>query len=499
MYVTEVSLAGIRSFESASVQLARRVNVFVGANNSGKSTLLRAVLAIQHREQFPLATDSRLRYTTGSPKIKITLAELSAQFSALVPPLILIWNGSRFDASTPANGAVGANDPTFPSTAPHNAIYPYLSKRKSVGHSEQVREQESMTVKTDFEYLYAKLDYVTNSERPVFPRFMRACQDILGFRVSTAPSGSGKRGVYIIDDFAQIPIVSMGEGVINIVGLLVDLLLAENKIFLIEELENDIHPSALKKLLELIVEDDRGNQFLVSTHSNIVVRSLCANADSKLFNVSMELEDRLPTSYIDEIPFESGSRRRVLDQLGYDFADYDLHAAWLFLEESSAEQIIRDYLVPWFAPSLTGRLRTFAAGGISKVEMKFNDFDRLFVFVHLESAYKNRAWVIVDAGEAEIRVIDELRAKWTPKGWASDNFQQFREHDFERYFPARFTDEIKAACTEVDKKQKRELKAALLRRVVAWIADDTATAKVEFQDSARDVIERLQKIENAVA
>ena len=41
----------------------------------------------------------------------------------------------------------------------------------------------------------------------------------------------------------------MGEGVANIVGLLVDLCLAENKLFLIEEPENDIHPKALKGLL----------------------------------------------------------------------------------------------------------------------------------------------------------------------------------------------------------------------------------------------------------
>ena len=56
----------------------------------------------------------------------------------------------------------------------------------------------------------------------------------------------------------------MGEGVTNILGLITDLCVAENNIFLIEEPENDIHPKALKALLDLIASkadaNHRGNQ-----------------------------------------------------------------------------------------------------------------------------------------------------------------------------------------------------------------------------------------------
>lgn len=91
--------------------------------------------------------------------------------------------------------------------------------------------------------------------------------------------------------------------------------------------------------------------------------------------------------------------------MGYDFFDFDLWSAWLILEESSAERIIREYLIPWFVPELKGRLRTYSANSLSEVETKFRDFNNLFVFLHLQPTYKNLAWVVVDGGEEEAKII----------------------------------------------------------------------------------------------
>ena len=89
------------------------------------------------------------------------------------------------------------------------------------------------------------------------------------------------------------------------------------------------------------------------------------------------------------------ARLEVLRDLGYSFSDFDLWDGWLFLEEASAERIIRDYLIPWFVPKLQ-RVRTLSAGGATKVEPAFEDFHRLVRFTHLEKAYENLAWVRVD-------------------------------------------------------------------------------------------------------
>jgi len=501
MYVTEIELQGVRSFEHARLHLAKRINVFTGWNNSGKSTILKAVLGLQYFPPFEVTTDLRQPFVAPRPLVEVVLdGELgSATLANVTLPIRVTWEGERLTGRASHSTFQFGNGAIFATMAPNNGIYPYLSRRKAVAYHENVGSSESLAVKPHLDNLFAKLDYVSTSERPAFQPFMRACEDILGLRVSAVSASNGKRAAYIIDDFRNIPITAMGEGVTNILGLLADLFIADKKIFLIEEIENDIHPAALKKLLRLIAENAEKNQFLISTHSNIVVRYLSAEPESKLFRVSMTLRDRIPTSVVEEVPSEFSARRAVIEELGYDFSDFDLHGAWLFLEESSAERIIRDYLVRWFTPKLAGRLRTFAAGGVDHVEVKFADFDRMFVFLNLESAYKNRAWVLVDAGEAEKKVIESLRTKWTARGWSDDNFQQFGEHDFERYFPERFREDIDAACGETtDKQAKRERKSALLKRVIAWIDEDPSKAKAEFQESARDVIDRLRRIESAL-
>jgi hypothetical protein len=287
----------------------------------------------------------------------------------------------------------------------------------------------------------------------------------------------------------------MGEGVANLLGLIVDLCMAENKLFLIEEPENDIHPKALKKLLNLIAEKSANNQFIITTHSNIVAKYLGALTDSKLFSVSMDFEIRIPTSHIEEIPNTPEARRNVLEDLGYDLFDFDLWSAWLILEESSAESIIKEFLIPWFAPDLQSKIRTFSARTLDEVESKFEDFNNLFVFLHLQPAYKNLAWVIVDGGEKEAGIIEKLKKTYTRSGWNANNFLQFSEHDFERYYPTKFKEEIDNVLKQPSGKHKQKDKTAILEQVKTWCKENPEEAKLGFQESASEVIEILQKIE----
>jgi len=240
---------------------------------------------------------------------------------------------------------------------------------------------------------------------------------------------------------------------------------------LIEEPENDIHPKALKKLLELIAKKSETNQFIITTHSNIVVKHLGSLPESKLFQVTMEYQDRIPTSKIDEVEDTPEARLAVLSDLGYDLFDFDRWSTWLFLEESSAERVIREFLIPWFAPKLINRLKTVAAQGKDDVEVKFEDFNRLFLFVHLQSIYQNLAWVIIDEGDEEKVIIDRLKGRFI--GWKSDHFRQFSKHDFEYYYPQEFMPnlnvEIKRILDIPNKNEKRNQKKALFDKVLDWI------------------------------
>ncbi len=251
--------------------------------------------------------------------------------------------------------------------------------------------------------------------------------------------------------------------------------------------------------MNLITEKSKSNQFFISTHSNIVMKNLGSVIGSKVFKVTNDDFDKervnLRKSSLIEVPNTPSDRLKVLEDLGYDFFDLDLWKAWLFLEESSAEIIIRDHLIRWFVPDLKFKLSTFSAGSISRVKPKFDDFNKLFVFLHLEPTYKNRVWVYIDAGEEEGKIIADMRRVYSSSGWNESNFNQFSEHDFESYYPERFQEEVRQVLSITGKQEKRTAKKNLLEKIKSWIEENEKAAKEEFKESASEIIEVLKSIE----
>jgi AAA15 family ATPase/GTPase len=517
MWIKKVDLTNFRSYANGSIELSKGINLIVGQNNSGKSTLLKSFAWLQDGSPIS-AQDIRKKEQNGSIELEL---EASKGYFNQVPESVtkiiislsnqkLTFSGSsgiRLDNSM--NGYQSTYDFNafsnvypyrIPNQEPFNFIYPYLSKRKVIDFSETINLQATNLVSGNFTHLSAKVDRLCNAEIPEHREFIESCREIIGFPMSAAASTNGKKAAQSIDAHYHIYLEEMGEGVANLLGLIVDLCVAKDKLFLIEEPENDIHPRALKKLLELIAKKSETNQFIITTHSNIVVKYLGAIEDSKLFQVTMDFQDKVPTSKIEEVENIPEPRLAVLSDLGYDLFDFDRWSAWLFLEESSAERIIRDFLIPWFAPDLKNRLRTVAAQGKDDIEIKFEDFNRLFLFVHLQSIYQDLAWVIIDEGVEEKAIIDRLKEKF--KGWNPDCFRQFSQHDFEFYYPKEFMtnlhEEIERIQQINDKKTKRNQKKNLLDKFVEWIKEDNDRAKSALEVSASSVINILKEIETSL-
>jgi AAA15 family ATPase/GTPase len=502
MKITAIELTNIRGFKKLDkTEFSERINVFVGANNSGKSTILHSIFALQRSRVFTSA-DVTIGEQRGLVKVYFVGKHIGNT---------IYENGSYFEFNPSdqvrrifnQHGLHSNNTRLYPEIEPNNLIYPYLSKRKTITFNDVINEQNTNEVSGDFRNLFSKIDrLVTPQFQPANSEYIRACKDILGFEISTLASSGGKKGVYFVHNQEHIPLASMGEGVSNIIGLITDLCVAENKIFLIEEPENDIHPTALKALLKLIIEKSDTNQFFISTHSNIVMKYLGGVSDTKIFNINSELSDpnrpKLFVSNLSVVPNKPEDRKAVLESLGYEFYDFELWSAWLFLEESSAEVLIRDYFIKWYAPKLKDKLRTFSANSTTQIIPKFDDFNRLFVFLHLEPVYKNMVWVIIDSGEEEKKIIDSLKTTYVKNGWNEENFSQFSEHDFEKYYPAKFTSKIKSVLAESNNQKKRDAKKALLNEVKQWILSDEKIAKDAFKTSAKSVIEKLKEIEKSI-
>jgi predicted ATP-dependent endonuclease of OLD family len=233
---------------------------------------------------------------------------------------------------------------------------------------------------------------------------------------------------------------------------------------------------------------------LISTHNSTVLTRLGAAAETRIVHVESNGEIPPTSSY--HLLTDQSERLDVLQDLGYSLADMDLGEGWLIFEESSAERLIRQYLARWFAPNLL-KLRTVAANGNSRVRPLFDNFREMFLYAHLERAYRNRAWVIVDGDELGIAIIERLRRDFS--SWPPEHFISWQEKEFERYYPSVFGERIEAALSEKDRQKKKKAKEELLNDVIAWIEEDEDRAREAFRDSAADVISVLEKINGQLA
>jgi AAA domain, putative AbiEii toxin, Type IV TA system/AAA ATPase domain len=492
MRIRTVEITNFRSIEKSGPVDLGPITVLIGPNNSGKSSFIQALYQMQVGSPPPagflrkgsqtwnvtLQADTSQNDPFGS-NIRRHHVSFAVQYSAQVSVL--------------ANGSLSINQ--IPQQEPHAYVYPVLAKRKVATFQQTADKSAAGTIRSDWSFLPARLSKVGNQDFPGSFAYRDACKELLGFVVTQFPSDNGIQAGRYIDADTTIELEAMGEGVTSLAGMLVELATARNKLFLIEEPENDLHPTALKALLELIIQSSANNQFVVSTHSAIVLRLLGASQDAQIIKVELS-EDPLPASSYTPVPATPESRLGVLRELGYEFSDFDLYEAWLILEEPSAERLIRQYFVKWFAPGLIGRLRTIAAEGTGDVEPKFRDLKRLCVFGHLEASYKNKIWVLCDGDPSGVDTVRKLRENF--KSWREDRFSLLDKEALELYYPERFTEQAKTVFA-MAKKDQREAKRILLEEVLAFIEDDEVLAKSEFEVSAKAFQRFLCEIEAEVS
>jgi hypothetical protein len=509
MRITNLSIENWKSFAKVEELSLGSINVLVGRNNSGKSAVLRAVHLMQEEAVLRIGD---VRIGTRSAQINLVLGgenlagdvhryfgDSNITTNDGIPLFLSIGKlqgqnagldfTRRFDP-----GRTNAEPKLIEGREPGNFIYTYFSKRKVFRFEEQVNQENTIAIGSDLRFLVSKVNRLAAQNYEGHEEYEKLCLDVLGFPIGTFASANGSQAGITIGRHERIPIEAMGEGVSSMLGLIVDLCMADGHLFLIEEPENDIHPESLKALLKVIVDKSGQNQFIVTTHSNIVTRYLGAASNSKIFVVESEQRlNEVPTSTIREIEPTPEARIEVLRDLGYELSDFDLWDGWIILEEASAETVI-SYLIRWFFPRLT-RVRTVSSGGVTKAAPMFEEFRRLFLFAHLEPQYRHRAWLVVDGDEVGKDVVTKLQDNY--KTWPAEHFRTWTHGDFERFYPARFAERVDAVFA-LRGQEKREAKHQLTRDVKQWCDEHPGEAKSEFAGSAAEVFEFLREIETSL-
>jgi predicted ATPase len=504
MKIRELRLCGIRCFEdTGDIQFDPKCNIFVGKNNARKSSVLRAILGLQgfpfnqfdirpgHHDQPSFVT---LRLEDVLPNDNMMIGRDPSQTSFRISTAYQ-GNFPGYNDATIIN--INAGQQLFPNIRPQHSIVPFLARRKAAQFTHDVSTNAQSALSGTLSTLYSRIDLLATYGHSGHDRFCEAVKGIVGLPITMRASGAGKEAGFYFDDNTFVTLERMGDGVSEMVALIVELCTEKNKIFVLEEPETNLHPSGLKALLAMIRTAPEHNQFFIGTHSNIVVRELGGIEAGKVFRVFCDGQSYTSSHKIEEVESTPAAHMELLRELGYEFTDFDLYGGWLFLEESSAERIIREILVPMFASGLRGRLRTYSAGGATNLEPSVSEFQRLVVFVHLQPVYENRLWIRADADEAGVRAVEKIRVAFPHL--SAESLSTFSEEQFELYYPPRFQETVKEVLAITDKQSRRKRKGALLQDVLNWTNANWDEGRVAWEASAKELIEFLQLIQTKLA
>lgn len=538
MIVKSIDIINLRCFENLHLELSPSINVIVGKNNSGKSTIIKALYQLQSSNVFQ---DIDVRKGAQFSRVGVDLIDCTEEdvnrFNLLQEILVesnlesgrilcleSIFKNKKgrhverlfvpfnyvevyrlldrkrvfWDLDEDREVKYYEYNSITDSEAANNFIYSFLANRSTYSIRNSTTKEDIERSNEVFQYLPAKIQRLANPSNVIqYEKYSSYCEKLLGFKPGIVSVGNNQLTIGCYSDHIEfIPLSAMGDGVANILGLIAVLLTENNKLLLIEEIEKDIHPEALKWLLELIISKSEDNQIVISTHSHIVLKYLAAHENTKVFFVDNEpYNDNkrfVPTAFVSEV-VTAEDRLEKLRYLGYDLFDNDLYEGYLFLEESSAERIIRDVIIPLFYPKLMSKLKTISSDGISDVEPRFYDFRRLFTFVHVGGeVYKNKGWVKVDGDKPGKDVVKRLRAGF--KNWDSSHFSTWSESNFEKYYPNEFQHKVEDVLKINDKTSKRMAKKELLIEVMNWVESNPTLAKKAFAESSAEVIEFIGQI-----
>ncbi len=508
MRIKSIAITNLRCFASEDpIQLAP-LTVLIGPNNAGKSTLLRAVGTLQvgsglSGSDVRLGSDAaQLTYEvqtihvpSGHPAATLNGQDVTIQLTLQSGGSILP-NVRPVGTSPPQPASAPAAFPLYQPVAPDHLIVPWFPSTRGYSSEEQVNSQNATAIRADLNNLGARLLKVLVSNSEAYQSYTRLCAQLFQITPVPLPSQNGIRVGIQLSGGAEIGLQSMGDGVRSTVGMAIAAADSVDKILLVEEPENSLHPDSLKALLEFLAERSRENQVIIATHSPLVVNYLASRDGSVVYFVGprndpndLPSTTNIPTSFVRSVINEDDRRER-LAALGVDLPDMGLHSGWLVFEEASAEYIVKSFLIPWFVPALS-TFGTVSATGVANVPSRLAGVTNLILAAHLEGAYKGRVWAIVDGGAQGRAVLEKLERDFPT--WGLEHFLQWNVDAFERYYPAQFTEQVTAALS-LGGQDRSRAKHDLLLNVMTWCGEYPDAAKAALETSAAAAIQTLKQI-----
>jgi len=307
MRFSSIHIANFRSIEDLSIENFKRINLFTGRNNSGKTTILEALIqiagmsnphipvSINNLRNLILTSDDGFRtifhnldlnqkphiiavldgvtrnliispkYTTQNSVIinseKDTVLAGNKAISngsdlSAVNGLLLEFNDGENDVSSSAEISVSQNMVKFSDQ--------YKEKLRCVFHNQQEYNMAMLPQRIENLLVDKQMGGVIEAMKEIDPK-------ITDIRMGAA-------GLVYVDIGLQklLPINIMGDGIRRILSILAAVYEVRGGVLLIDEIENGLHYSTLKTLWKALIKalEIYNVQLFVTTHSNECIAAL---------------------------------------------------------------------------------------------------------------------------------------------------------------------------------------------------------------------------------
>ena len=127
----------------------------------------------------------------------------------------------------------------------------------------------------------------------------------------------GLNGIVMVDIGMDnfLPINHLGDGIVRILNILSTIYWASNEILVIDEIENGLHVSSIKYLWEMVLDASLKNhtQILMTTHSNDVIRGLRMAMEDKSDSVACFWLDKFDDDRVKAYRYSPDELESALD------------------------------------------------------------------------------------------------------------------------------------------------------------------------------------------
>lgn len=258
-----IHLEGFKGFVDTTVRPLRKVNLIVGGQNVGKTSLLEAVYMALSRGQ-----ESPFRANEGGDVSRLAKSALGTAFRAIE---VHIESGDAARMQT-INLPAPSEFPTHAASSGYVACNWF---QKGVLIPIPTAIPLYLPNQTQLVHLFGEI-VVARKKRELIDLLRQVEPRLISL---DAVSPDGEQRIYAeIDGIDQaLPLPALGHGFGRLLYLFCTLLSTDAKVALIDEVESGVHYSALPTLLQGIknVANQRDVQTLMTTHSWDCIRSAC--------------------------------------------------------------------------------------------------------------------------------------------------------------------------------------------------------------------------------